>query len=483
MSERVKMESKPLSGFFLTQYLDSEYWDWTDDEKKSLGDLKSMLEIILDRLNNEGAPFDTEVVEILGIFHDKDVQRIWDEKVQDYVLDAKLNHIHVYVRLNKRMRLLSIADAIGVAPQYIEAPKKGRYGTSNILAYLIHAKDSDKYQYSPSEVETLGTFDYLDYYSKNKLAWEEGRSTKAKKRNATKIDWLVDQVVQGRLSKEQLMLTDEYAEVYSRNMREINDAFDFYAERKAFQNIEALKNGEFELTVYFLVGKSGAGKTHAAIDFTKRLIKNRFEQTGERWRTVQGGSTNPMDNYQGEEILMLDDLRGFSMTASDWLKLLDPILVSPVGARYKNKIPASRVIIITSSRDPLEYFYYLKGNASSNKNEAMDQFFRRLTGVIRIIKTDDDNREIEFSRIYELDAPVSHSFKDDKGYIISTELSFVPENAERFDYDSGIDAMVDNVAKANNPSRTDKVNVPKSFKKAKAKEQLRAFGYEVSDSE
>jgi len=375
-----------LQAFFLTQYLEPEFWDWSEDEKKTLSDLPSFLEILRNKLNQSGSEKGLAVVEILGIIHDKDVQSVWSEKIDNYVLEPKKSHVHVFVKLNKRVRMNALSKIIGVAPQYIEAPKKGRYGTENIIAYLIHAKDSDKYQYSPTEVETLGTFDYIDYYSKHKLSWEEGRSTKSKKRNATRVDWLIDQVIQGRLTKEQLMLTDDYAEVYSRNMREVNDAFDFYAERKAFQNMEALKNGEFELSVFFLVGKSGAGKTHAAIDFMDRLKENRFNETGEKWRTAQGGSTNPMDNYQGEEILMLDDLRGFSMTASDWLKLLDPLLVSPVAARYKNKMPASRVVIITSSRDPLEYFYYLKGNAASNKNEAMDQFFRRLQVSLRLLR-------------------------------------------------------------------------------------------------
>lgn len=494
MSEKetktVKDESRPLAGFFLTQYLDPEYWAWSDDEKTVLSQpgVKGILEIIVSRLNKNTVGTEVEVV--AGIIHDKDVQKIWDEKQQDYVLDAKRPHVHAYFRLNKRMRLNAIATHVGVEPQYIEAPKKGRFGTENILAYLIHAKDSDKYQYSAGEVETLGTFDYLEYYSKNKLSWEMGRATKSKKNNGVKVDWLVEQVSAGKISKDEIMLTDDYAEIYSRNMREINDAFDFYAERKAYQNIEALKNGEFELTVYFLTGKSGAGKTHAALDFTRKLIAERFDQTGERWRVVQGGSTNPMDNYNGEEILMLDDLRGFAMNASDWLKLLDPINISPVSARYKNKMPASRVIVITSSRDPLEYFYYLKGNASSDRNEAMDQFFRRLTAIIKVIKFENETRKLEISRIHELDEPERHSFhqKDKFGnrVEISTELSFVPDHSIEYDYDEGMNQLVKNVVEANNPDREKGVNAPvRGFTEEEAKRQIKkdleGFGFNLSE--
>lgn len=80
------------------------------------------------------------------------------------------------------------------------------------------------------------------------------------------------------------------------------------------------------------------------------------------------------DEVNGEEILLLDDVRGDSLTASDWLKVLDPYNISPVSARYQNKIGAAKVIIITSSKHPLAFFYYTKGNAY----EDLSQYVRRI---------------------------------------------------------------------------------------------------------
>jgi len=80
------------------------------------------------------------------------------------------------------------------------------------------------------------------------------------------------------------------------------------------------------------------------------------------------------DEVNGEEILLLDDVRGDSLTASDWLKVLDPYNISPVSARYQNKIGAAKIIIITSSKHPLTFFYYTKGNAY----EDLSQYVRRI---------------------------------------------------------------------------------------------------------
>ena len=80
------------------------------------------------------------------------------------------------------------------------------------------------------------------------------------------------------------------------------------------------------------------------------------------------------DEVNGEEILLLDDVRGDSLTASDWLKVLDPYNISPISARYQNKIGAAKVIIITSSKHPLTFFYHTKGN----NREDLSQYVRRI---------------------------------------------------------------------------------------------------------
>lgn len=86
----------------------------------------------------------------------------------------------------------------------------------------------------------------------------------------------------------------------------------------------------------------------------------------------------------------MDDLRGMAMTASDWLKLLDPDRANVGSARYHNRQIACRAVIINSERDVLDFFYFVKG--SGDRSEAMDQFFRRILARVIVYRVGDVRR-------------------------------------------------------------------------------------------
>ncbi|MFB5432810.1 Rep family protein, partial [Enterococcus casseliflavus] len=201
---------KQVSVFSFTQQLDAEFWLWSDDEKsKFCGDGSLVLKNVYDRLKKE---VDVDF-KFSGITHDKDTSYEFDVKTQEKVIVAKVSHIHAVVELSNKRDLSKMAEIIGIQQQYIEIPR-GRYGRENLLAYLIHAKDSSKYQYDPREVVTFDTWDYMSYYLEKVESWNYRKATTKKKANEVKVDWLVKEVQAGRLSKEQIMLTDDYAEVY-----------------------------------------------------------------------------------------------------------------------------------------------------------------------------------------------------------------------------------------------------------------------------
>ena len=106
-------------------------------------------------------------------------------------------------------------------------------------------------------------------------------------------------------------------------------------------------------------------------------IANKF---GESWDYCVTASTNAFDEYNGQDILFLDDIKGDSLTVSDWLKLLDPYMISPISARYHNKMGSAKVIIITNTKEPLSFFEQAKGN----NGEDLGQFVRRIDYLIQI---------------------------------------------------------------------------------------------------
>lgn len=160
-------------------------------------------------------------------------------------------------------------------------------------------------------------------------------------------------------------------------------------EVKATRTKKALENGEFKKSIFFITGKSGLGKSNLAKELVRNLTKL-AENNEQAWSSVVTAGTNIFDEVNGEEILLLDDVRGDSLTASDWLKLLDPYNISPISARYHNKIGAARVIVITSTKHPLEFFFKTKGN----EIEDLSQFIRRFDFLMTL--TNDGENPVYF---------------------------------------------------------------------------------------
>ncbi len=84
---------------------------------------------------------------MLAIYHDKTSKTHWN----DYLIKETVYkdiHIHVLIKTVEGQDVESIATAVGLQPQYIEYAKRGKYVYNNMLSYLIHAKDYQKYQYA-----------------------------------------------------------------------------------------------------------------------------------------------------------------------------------------------------------------------------------------------------------------------------------------------------------------------------------------------
>ena len=155
------------------------------------------------------------------------------------------------------------------------------------------------------------------------------------------------------------MLTNEYYAVYGRHKQKVNEAIETAGEQKSYQTVAELKEGKFKKTILFISAPSSAGKTRFAKELID-IIQKVALKFNQRWDYSLTASTNAFDDYNGQEILFLDDMRGSSMTASDWLKLLDPYMISPISARYHNKIGSAKVIIITSTKKPIPFLKSLK---------------------------------------------------------------------------------------------------------------------------
>lgn len=402
-----------LSMAFITQDFLPEHWDWTDVEKQSLGDIKAMSDIICKRI--ESAHPDTKVTDCYAIKHDKDYKQVWDETTLSLTKVYKTNHIHALLTFSgNKLTLTQISTALGLGLSYIEPPKSGRYSKDNKLAYLIHAKEKDKHHYSPMEVYTHRGEPYMGIYMTRKDAWEKSKAKKNSKEASENIDWLLEQILTGKLTKSQIMLTDEYYTTYAAYSLKCDAAFSTYGQRKAYQAIRAMEQGEFNLSVFYVTGKPGSGKSYFTDLFVNEIISRVRDKFGVLWQKCSVASTNPLDDWNGEEILVMDDLRGMAMNASDWLKLLDPERAGRAGTRYKNKFVVPRVIVINAERDIIDFFYYLKNIGGGDRTEAMDQFIRRIMNRVCVVHDITANkRSVNIDDIHEVAQPVPHYIEVD----------------------------------------------------------------------
>lgn len=417
--KKAKDSKNNLGSCAITQQLAPEHWQgpvsrpdewhseltgWTPEELAVLAteDTRAIGEIILGRLTEAFEKDDQfgpgwwrsqrgfEVTDFYIVKHDKDTRRVWDEVAKEYVTELKPVHVHVVVKFKDRTASGSmdqIATACGLESQYVEKPGRGRWAFDNMLSYLIHIKYPDKYQYDPSEVVTLAGRDYMDIYAERRESWEKGKAEVKKKKASENKEDLFDKIVSGKVTEQQVKLTDELFETYARYKREMDEAFAAYGERRAYQAAAALRDGKFKTQVLYLHGTSESGKTYLAKTYIQELIA-RAAAAGERWDVYRAATGNPLDDWKGEQIVLLDETRASAMNANDWLMLLDPNNASPAKARYRNKSEvAPRVIILTAIIDPTTFFFYAR--AKGEVDEALDQFLRRLAWEIEVVREEE----------------------------------------------------------------------------------------------
>lgn len=349
------------------------------------GDLKPFGEVIAHMLRVAGvktrrgrkrAPF--AIAALYIIRHDRDTRRRWNPSKSDYDEVEKPVHIHVYcffVTRDAGLTLSEIALALGLDENQIEKPKRGKNALDNMLSYMTHIKYARKAQYDPSEVVTVIGRDYQDVYNDRREDWMRGRSAVARQAAALEVDDIIDRVRHGELTHDQLLLDDDLYEVYSipANMRKVDDALAAWAKRRAAKAAAALRAQEFSTYSVYFYGKAGTGKSNlmsGIVDF----LESEFG-----WQTARLAPSHAMDEYQGQEIVVLNDVRSGAMSAEDWLGLLDPHEEHTASARYQNKSHvAPRAIFITANKDPFELFYFSKGVGGGDRSESVDTFFRRL---------------------------------------------------------------------------------------------------------
>lgn len=178
----------------------------------------------------------------------------------------------------------------------------------------------------------------------------------------------------------------------------------------------------------YIQGASGVGKT----TFAKHIAKQNNACF------ISSGGKNPLDDYKGEEVIILDDTRSQNWSISDLIKLTDNNTDSLVGCRYYNKsIGECQILIITSVKSVNDFFK----DAQNSENEPIEQFLRRITTVFKMYEDKIsvygyDETEKKHVFITNIENPVStwfgknNSIEKTKNLITQIGLQILADNIE-----------------------------------------------------
>ena len=144
---------------------------------------------------------------------------------------------------------------------------------------------------------------------------------------------------------------------YDKFNKSINNAFKYRKDK--------LEGADRDMKVYYIFGESGCGKT----SYAKQLARDKDYSY-----YVSSGSNDLLDNYRGQDCLILDDIRPGCIEVSDFLKLLDNHTQSTVKSRYRNKMLECQLVIITTSMSLERFFVGLLGDTA----ESFMQLKRRI---------------------------------------------------------------------------------------------------------
>lgn len=298
-----------------------QYWDYMD-----VKDVSSIVERIKALTNLKSWCI---------ITHDKDVLPSGE---------PKRPHFHCVLTFSNNKTFSSIAKGLGVEVQYVNKIKST---TKSAQLYLVHRNNPEKYQYKPSEVQA--SFDYVNFVDDCPI--------KEKREN------IAFRIEKGEI-KEYNIFKYITIDEYSRNKRYYQSCFE-YRQGK-------LKGMNRSMECIFITGGSGTGKT----TYAKMIASQKGFAT-----YISSGGKNPLDNYKGEECIILDDTRSSTWSLTDFLKLTDNHTDSLVGCRYYNKSIAECKLLIVTSCKNLDQFYE---NATKEDNEPRKQLFRRFYMYIKL---------------------------------------------------------------------------------------------------
>lgn len=274
------------------------------------------------------------------IIQDKDLSKV---QGQQYVLP----HIHLALKLKDGKTLTSFAkilnDYRADGTPNIQTLTIFKKNHNNMFSYLCHRTTgaSDKYQYSFDDV--VANFDY-------KGLMEDIAKQIAEIRNHTESDLkiLLELLRSGKMTMKEVCEKISASSLGS-NLPRIRNVNAYALELQADKWREEKIATNRPTTIIWICGESGTGKSRLG----RQLVKSYKEPY-----YIAGSSRGIWERYQGEHIVLLDELRPNCIESyRDLLSILDNYQERAVApSRYNDKELMLDVVVVTSVLNPYEFY-------------------------------------------------------------------------------------------------------------------------------
>lgn len=279
-----------------------------------------------------------------GILHDKD--------------DVK-NHYHIMLKFSSPFEtnnLITMFKDFNLS-LYNISKIKGKY--SDAIKYLLHQNVPDKYQYQKEQV--FSNFDIQEDLENNNNVDE------------AILKYSNLEITYSTLWK---LLTPQQRMTFK---RQIDRA-------KEVRNTNIIMEGNREMKVLYIYGDTGLGKTTMAKWLCEKILEIDYY--------ISSSSNDILQDYLGQEAIILDEFRPSDLSFSDMLKLLDNHTNSTVKSRYYNKAIDCKYLIITSTQSISDIY----------KEETFKdrlQLYRRISEIYYVSKNYITAHEIDIDRSIE----------------------------------------------------------------------------------
>lgn len=265
------------------------------------------------------------------------------------------DHIHVVLKFDNPHTVQSVAKLFKDNDQQV-TPWKGRI--NNAYSYLIHATAdaSNKHRYSVDEV--TASFDYATRMTKIAEAVDFQDVDEA-------LDMLANDIYTVDVLRKAIGIR-----AFAKKRKQIDDIQITKLEVK-HQEWQKSFAGK-KMAVFWIWGLGGTGKTSLAHDMTQSMDV-----------AILGSANDYFQEYHGENVIIINDLRPDDLKWADLLRILDPFEHNKQAPRRYHNVPLNLELVIIATPFSPQTFYH----SSTVWNRQIDtyvQLKRRLSQVIHL---------------------------------------------------------------------------------------------------